>query len=126
MIQGDYDERNIDYLHRDYSEYTLASGGWKRNCEKKDEPNYGLVSENGIELVIDFDFLFNYVDRDWLSGLRLLNIEEELLWVGLYITLITKKFCMTSPYIWLNIVAYAKVAWLTLLTCHYEKPAKEA
>ena len=51
---------------------------------------------------------------------------EELHGVVIENTLIIKIFLQDSPYIWLNIAAFAKVAWLVLFTYRYEKPANEA
>ena len=45
-----------------------------------DGENFGSERNNGVEMeaVFDFDFLFDYGDRIWLSDLMLLNIEEEV------------------------------------------------
>ena len=45
-----------------------------------DGENFGSERNNGVEseAVFDFDFLFDYGDRIWLSDLMLLNIEEEV------------------------------------------------
>ena len=51
----------------------------------------------------------------------MVTIDDELYGVIMdNITLIMKNFCMTSPYIWPIIEAFAKVAWLTLITYYYE------
>ena len=78
-IHGDNEERNAEHVHRDHSENTLATGKPYENYEKIEEIIYGLGILNGKELDIDFDFLFNYVDRDCLSRLMFLNDEEDLL-----------------------------------------------
>ena len=80
-------------MHRAYSEHTLASGEKKGYYEKKDEHDYGMETQNGVELSIDFDFLFNYVDRNCLARLMMVTIGEDL--YGVITdnnTLIAKKF----------------------------------
>ena len=69
----------MNYLHRGLRERTLTTGMSQENYQKTEELNYGLEMQKEKELEFDFDFLFyTYVDRDCLSDLMLLKMEEEV------------------------------------------------